>query len=84
MSILEIKNLHTEVDGKATGWRATYHDGKWVEELPPAKVVRKKVAKKVAKKIGKRNTAKKKVTQKKASKRKSSKKKAGPRKAAKS
>ena len=40
----------TEVDGKATGWRATYQDGKWVEELPPAKVVRKKVAKKVAKK----------------------------------
>jgi len=74
----------TEVDGKATGWRATYHDGKWVEELPPAKVVRKKVAKKVAKKIGKRNTAKKKVTKKKASKRKASKKKAGPRKAAKS
>jgi DNA topoisomerase-1 len=73
----------TEVDGKATGWRATYHDGKWVEELPPVKVARKKVTKKkVAKKIGKRNTAKKKVTKKKASKRKASKKKAGPRKAA--
>ena len=53
----------TEGYGKATGWRVTYHDGKWVEELPPVKVARKKVTKKkVAKKIGKRKTAKKKVT----------------------
>ncbi len=69
----------TEDDGKATGWRATYLDGKWVEELPPVKVELKKVAKKVSK----RKTAKKKVA-KKTSKRKASKKKVGTKKVAES
>ncbi len=69
----------TEDDGKATGWRATYLDGKWVEELPPIKVELKKVAKKVSK----RKTTKKKVA-KKTSKRKASKKKVGPKKVAES
>ncbi len=27
----------SEQDGKTTGWRAHYRDGKWVEEIPPAK-----------------------------------------------
>ena len=27
----------SEVDRKTTGWRAHYVDGKWVEEIPPAK-----------------------------------------------
>lgn len=31
----------TEVDGKATGWKATYSNGKWVEE---EKATRKKKA----------------------------------------
>jgi DNA topoisomerase-1 len=64
----------SERDGKATGWRAVYRDGKWTEELPPAKVVRKKVAKKV----GKRKTATKKTSKRKTSK------KAGEKKVAKS
>ena len=70
----------TERDGKATGWRATYRDGKWVEELPPPRVVRKKVAKKV----GKRKTTKKKLSKKKTSKRKVSKKETQKKKVAKS
>ncbi len=37
--------LMTEVKGKATGWRAFYNDGKWVEEIPAPK---KKAAKKKA------------------------------------
>ena len=27
----------TEVDGKATGWKATYQNGKWVEEEKASK-----------------------------------------------
>lgn len=37
----------TEVDGKATGWRAFYQDGKWIEEIP-ARETPKKAAKKSA------------------------------------
>ena len=29
--------VQSEVDGKPSGWRAFYKDGKWVEELAPAK-----------------------------------------------
>ncbi len=43
----------SEQDGKTTGWRAHFHDGKWVEEIPPAKT-QKKAAKKAGKKAGKR------------------------------
>ena len=28
------QNVMTEVEGKATGWKAFYHNGTWVEELP--------------------------------------------------
>ena len=47
--------LMTEVDGKATGWRADYVDGKWIitEKAP------KKPAKKPAKKAAKKAAAKK-------------------------
>ena len=56
----------TEVDKKATGWRAFYNDGKWVEEL--AKKPVKKAKKKAAAK-------KKKATKKAAAKRKKAAKK---------
>ena len=32
----------TEVDDKATGWRAFYRDGRWVEQIPEKKAPRKK------------------------------------------
>jgi len=41
--------LMTESDGKATGWKAHYQAGKWVETKP----VKKKKAKKPAKKASK-------------------------------
>ena len=40
--------VQTEVDGKATGWKAFYADGKWQEQIPVKKVAKKKVAKKKA------------------------------------
>ena len=46
----------SEVEGKATGWRAFYQDGKWVQQIPEKKAPRKKKA--AAKKKGKK-TAKK-------------------------
>jgi len=46
----------SEVDGKATGWRAFYQDGKWVQQIPEKKAPRRKKA--AAKKKG-RKTAKK-------------------------
>jgi DNA topoisomerase-1 len=55
----------TEVDGKATGWRAFYQDGKWVEQIPekkaPAKKARKKKAakKKPRKRAGSKKPASK-------------------------
>ncbi len=39
----------TEVDGKATGWTAKYIDGKWVEEQPKKKAVKKKTPAKAKK-----------------------------------
>ena len=51
----------SEEDGKATGWRANYIDGKWVEHIPPPK--KKKVAKK--KTPAKKKAAKKKAPAKK-------------------
>jgi DNA topoisomerase-1 len=32
----------TEKDGKATGWKAYYTGGKWVEEKPKKKVASKR------------------------------------------
>ncbi len=53
----------TEVDGKATGWKAFYNDGKWVEQIPEAhrtRKPRKQVKKKrTAKKSRKKKTARK-------------------------
>jgi DNA topoisomerase-1 len=54
----------TEVDAKATGWRAFYQDGKWVEQSPAKQAPAKK--KQAAAK--KKKTAAKKKTQKKAKK----------------
>jgi DNA topoisomerase-1 len=60
----------TQVDGKATGWRATYRDGRWVEEVP----VKREGAKSGGRKPGARKNARKK--KKKAAKRKPRDKKA--------
>jgi DNA topoisomerase-1 len=57
----------TEVEKKATGWRAYFRDGKWVEELAAAP--KKKAAKKKAAK--KKSSAKKKSGKKKAARKKS-------------
>ncbi len=49
--------LMTEVDGKATGWRAVFRDGAWVQEsAPKKKASRKKTSKK---KVSKKKVKKK-------------------------
>jgi DNA topoisomerase-1 len=48
----------TEREGKATGWRAFYQDGKWVEQIPEKKRSATK------KKASKRNPAKRSTTKK--------------------
>ena len=67
----------SEVDRKSTGWRADYRDGKWVEEIPPAKKPKRKAAKKKAapkkkaaarKSPGRKKSAAKKAAKKVASK----------------
>jgi DNA topoisomerase-1 len=40
----------SEVDGKATGWRAFYQDGKWIEQVPEAASQKKAPRKKGASK----------------------------------
>ena len=75
----------SEVEGKVTGWRAHYQDGKWVEEIPPAKQT-KKPTKKPARKAAttgsaegagrKKAAARTSGVRKKAAKKKSAKKKA--------
>jgi DNA topoisomerase-1 len=62
----------SENDGKATGWRALWRDGKWIEEIPAPKAAKKKTAKKKAtkKKAAKKKAAKKKVAKKRAAKKK--------------
>lgn len=47
----------SEVEKKASGWRATYVGGKWVEEIPVKKVA-KKATKKAVKKPAKKTAAK--------------------------
>jgi DNA topoisomerase I len=37
--------VQSEIDGKATGWKAFYQDGKWVEQLPPLKKTKAKAKK---------------------------------------
>ena len=51
----------TEVDGKATGWRAFSQDGQWVEQIPEKQVGRKKKAprKKTARRKPAKRAAKK-------------------------
>ena len=49
----------SEVDKKASGWRAMFVSGKWKEEVPAKKVAAKKTAKKVVKKTPKKVVAKK-------------------------
>ena len=34
--------VQSEIDGKATGWKAFYNDGKWVEQIPKPKAPAKK------------------------------------------
>ncbi|MEM9623632.1 MAG: DNA topoisomerase, partial [Pseudomonadota bacterium] len=46
--------VQTEVDGKATGWKAFYQDGKWVEQQPPPK--KKTATKKSSGKAGGKKT----------------------------
>ena len=41
----------SEVDKKASGWRAMYVNGKWVEEVPAKKLPAKKTVKKAPKKV---------------------------------
>jgi DNA topoisomerase-1 len=55
----------TEIEKKATGWRAVYNDGKWVEELAAKPAKKKSAAKKKAAK--KKSAAKKKAASKKKS-----------------
>ena len=68
----------SEVDGKPTGWRAFYQDGKWVEQIPEKKPAKKAKKKKPAKKAAAKKAGKK----KKASSRSAGKKVAGGRKKA--
>jgi DNA topoisomerase-1 len=69
----------TEVDGKATGWRGYFRDGKWVEEQPPPKAAKKKAAKKKSVKRKASKKASKKPAKKSAAKKKSAKKRAASR-----
>ena len=65
--------LMTEVDGKATGWRADYVDGKWqITEKVVKKAAKKAPAKKAARK---KSAAKKKAAPKKAASKKKAAKK---------
>ena len=69
----------SELDGKTTGWRAHFRDGKWEQEIPPPKKAAKakgRAAKKkaAAKKAPKRKAAKKKAAKKKAARKKAAKK----------
>jgi DNA topoisomerase-1 len=67
----------TEVEGKATGWRAFYQDGKWVEQVPEKKSKKKAPAKKARKKkASKKKPAKRAASKKPASKATSGRKKA--------
>lgn len=69
----------TEIDKKATGWRAFYVDGKWVEEIPEPKPKKKAARKKAS---AKKSSAKKKAARKKASRKKTAAKKSAAKKAA--
>ncbi|GAB5498200.1 MAG: type I DNA topoisomerase [Pseudohongiellaceae bacterium] len=61
--------VQSEVDKKATGWKAFYHNGKWEVSKPEKKTAKKKTARK---KVAKKKVAKKKSATKKAATKKSS------------
>ena len=54
--------VQTEIDGKATGWKAHFVDGKWVETIPPPKAKKTK-AKPKAKSKAKAKTSKAKASE---------------------
>jgi len=53
--------VQSELEGKASGWRAHYHDGKWTEEQSQKKAVKKATTKKATRK---KSTARKKTARK--------------------
>ena len=57
--------VQTEIEGKATGWRAFYQDGRWVAEQAPAATKKSAAAKKTAKKKSVKKAAAKKPAAKK-------------------
>ena len=56
----------SEVEGKPTGWKAFYDDGKWVEQIPEKKPKKKKAAAKKKKSAKKKKASAKKSAKKKA------------------
>lgn len=66
----------SEQDGKTTGWRAHFRDGKWVEEIPPPKKAAKTKGAAGKKRAAARKAPKRKAAKKKAARKKSAKKKA--------
>ncbi|MFT6058015.1 MAG: DNA topoisomerase-1, partial [Pseudohongiellaceae bacterium] len=57
--------VQTEVDKKATGWKAFYEGGAWVISKPEKKAAKKKVAVKKKAAVKKKKVAKKKAVKKK-------------------
>ena len=55
--------VQTEIDKKATGWKAFYRDGKWEITLPEKKAKKKTVKKKAAKKKVAKKAASKKAAE---------------------
>ena len=53
--------VQTEIEGKATGWKAFYNDGKWVEQIPAPKPKAKAKKKAPAKKKAAAKTKKEKT-----------------------
>jgi len=76
--------LMTEIEGKPTGWRAFFRDGKWKEELPENKPKKSPAAKKPAAKkpAAKKPAAKKKTPASKEAAKKAAAKKSAAKKAA--
>ena len=50
--------MQSEIEGKASGWRAYYIEPKWIEEGEPATKKKKAAAKKTTKKPAKKKAAK--------------------------
>ncbi|HPG27594.1 MAG TPA: DNA topoisomerase, partial [Myxococcota bacterium] len=56
----------SEEEGRTTGWRAHYHDGRWVEEVPETKAPARKTARKAGSGPKKKAAARKSPSRKKA------------------